>query len=293
MNPLFYTYLLAGLVMVGLPLVLGFFLDRHYHVGWRLWAIGAAGFILSQVGHIPFNSLLTWLFQKGILPAPPLAWGPFFNPIVLGLSAGLWEEMTRYAIFRWWAKDARSWRKGLMLGVGHGGVEAIILGSLVLYTLLQMVQLLNADISKLIPPAQLAQAQAQVQAYWSASWPMTLLGAVERVFAVTSHIALAILVLQAFTRRKFYWVWIAVLFHAAMDTAAVYFSQAWAGHTWTPFAVEGVVGVFALLGLAIILLLRQPEPSPAEEPAVLAPIPPQTIQEIKETSESLDNTRYL
>ena len=293
MNPLFYTYLLNGLVMVGLPLALGFYLDRRYHLGWRLWAIGAAGFILSQVGHIPFNSLLTWLFQKGILPAPPASWYPFFNQVVLGLSAGLWEELTRYAIFRWWAKDARSWRKALMLGAGHGGIEAIIFGGLVLYSLLTMVQLLGADLSKLVPASQLAQAQAQVQAYWSAAWPLTLLGAVERVFTITSHIAFATLVLQAFTRKNFYWVWLAVLWHAMLDTTAVYFSQAWAGRPWAPYAVEGLIGVCTLLSLAIIFTLRQPEHAPEPEPAAPAPIPVPVIKEIKETQESLDKTRYL
>ncbi len=130
----FFTHLLNGLLMVGMPIGLGIYLVRRFHLRWRLWWIGAAGFVISQVGHIPFNSLLTYLFQAKILPQPPAAWAPYFNPVVLGLSAGLFEELTRAAIYAWWAKDARSWRKGVLLGAGHGGAEALLLGLAVLYT---------------------------------------------------------------------------------------------------------------------------------------------------------------
>ena len=72
-----FAHLLNGLLMVGMPIGLGFFLARRVvtgttgQSGWRLWWIGAAGFVISQIGHIPFNFFLTWLFQQHILPAPP------------------------------------------------------------------------------------------------------------------------------------------------------------------------------------------------------------------------------
>jgi hypothetical protein len=77
-----------------------------------------------------------------------------------------------------------------------------------------------------------------------------------------------------------------------LDATAVYFSQAWAGRSWAPYAVEGLVGVCALLSLAIIFILRQPEPALEPEPAPAPMIVP-LIKEIKETQESLDKTRYL
>jgi uncharacterized membrane protein YhfC len=48
----------------------------------------------------------------------------------LGLSAGFFEESARYVVYRWWARDARTWSQGLMLGAGHGGIESILLGFL-------------------------------------------------------------------------------------------------------------------------------------------------------------------
>ena len=48
-SPLIAT---AGLAM---PLLLGRFLAAQRKVSWGLFAIGAATFILSQIGHVPFN----------------------------------------------------------------------------------------------------------------------------------------------------------------------------------------------------------------------------------------------
>lgn len=202
MDLLLITHLLNGLLMVGLPVGLGFYLTRRFRLGWRLWWIGAATFILSQVGHLPFNWIFTRLFAMGTLPTPPVEWRLLFNATFLGLSAGLFEELARAAVYRWWADDARSWRKGVLLGAGHGGIEAIVLGVLVLTTLVNMLILRGPDAARLVPPEQMALVQQQVGEYWSAPWGLTLLGAVERSFTLIVHIALSVLVLQAFTRRQ-------------------------------------------------------------------------------------------
>lgn len=47
-----------------MPLTLAIILLHHWKPGWRILQISAATFILSQVGHIPFNALMTWLFSK-------------------------------------------------------------------------------------------------------------------------------------------------------------------------------------------------------------------------------------
>ncbi len=184
MNILYVTYALDVLVMIGLPIGLGIYLTRKFQLYGRLWWIGAAVFILSQVGHIPFNAyvvnpLLARLNDSAVLPSTPIL---IIGAMVVGLSAGLWEELFRYGMFRWWAKDARSWGSALLLGTGHGGAEAIILGLLVLYTFISMIMLKNMDMTTLVTAEQLPLAQAQVQAFWSANWYDTLLGGVERIF---------------------------------------------------------------------------------------------------------------
>jgi uncharacterized membrane protein YhfC len=293
MELLVLTHLLNGLLMVAMPVGLAIYLTRRFGLGWRIWLIGAATFILSQIGHIPFNQGLTLIFQRGILPAPPAEWRLPFNAVVLGLSAGLWEELARYGAYRWWAKDARSWRKGVLMGAGHGGIEAIILGILVVYAYAQMLALRGQDLSSLLgsrlTAAQLQALQAQLSAYWSAPWTATLLGAVERFFTIPVQITLSVIVLQAFVRGQFRWVWLAIGWHALVDAVSVFASNK-IGIYWT----EAVIGLVALLSLAILFALHRPEPeavSEGEQPESLVKTA-EDLQEITWTEKDLEDSRY-
>lgn len=295
LNPLYLTHALNALLMIALPVALGIFLTRRFHLGWRLFFIGAATFILSQVGHIPFNLLVGSLYQRGVFPVPPPPWKALIEAVLLGLSAGLWEESFRYGAYRWWARDARSWGRGLLLGAGHGGIEAIILGLLVLVTFVNMITLRGADLGALVPAGQLEAAQEEIVRYWSIPWPQSLLGAVERLFALPLHLACSILVLQTFLRRQRRWVWLAVAWHALADAALVYTAGFWKGLPNGLYFLEGLTGLFALASLGIIFALRQPEPLDGSVPAELLPpqlVPAHASLPPEETRENLENTRY-
>jgi uncharacterized membrane protein YhfC len=287
MDILFFAHLLNGLLMIAMPVGLAIFLTARWKLGARLWLIGAGTFVLSQAGHIPYLALATFVLNRTPLAKMPPESALLFNAVFLGLSAGLFEEFFRYGMYRWWAKDARSWRKGVLAGAGHGGAEAIIFGAIALYGFLQLAYLRDADLSKIVTPDKLAQLQQQVSGYWSMAWYASLLGAVERMFAIPAHIAMSVLVLQTFIRRQWFWVWLAVLYHAAMDGIIVYLAP----HLGA-LPTEGLIGAFAVLSLILIFTLKQPEPPLPEElpPAALPPRP--ALQPIEATADTLDQTRY-
>jgi len=286
MNILYITYFLNGFLMIAMPLALAIYLTRRWKLSWRFWFVGAAVFILSQVGHIPFNSGLTALFQNNLLPHPPAAWKDTFNAVVLGLSAGLFEELSRYAMFRWWLKDARSWRKGVLTGAGHGGAEAIILGALVLLGYVNLLLLQNPAILATVPAGQLEMVKTQMAAYWSTPWYATMLGAFERLCTIPVQICFSVLVLQTFTRKQWFWIWLAVLYHAVIDASAVFLLPL-VGMYW----LEAIVAGFSLISLLIIFKLRQPEPI-APEPAPVFSAPQVILNPVEETPENLDASRY-
>ena len=279
-----------AILMIALPSALGILLERKFHLGWGLWWIGAGTFIFSQVGHIPFNIALTALFQRGVLPSPPLAWTLVFNAVILGLSAGLWEELARYATYRWWAKDARSWRKGVMLGAGHGGIEAILTGILVLANFFYLLAMRSADLTSMVPADQLGVAQQAISNYWSAPWYTILLGALERAFALPIQISFSLLVLQSITRKQPGWLFLAIGWHALVDGAAVFTLG-----RWGVYPAEAIVGAFCLLSLAVIFATRRAEPieEPEQTEAIppLQPPPPIDFDRM-ETPEKLDETRF-
>jgi len=293
MDTLFITHILNALLMIGLPLLLAIFLKRRYKHSWVLFFSGVVGFIVSQVGHIPFNYLLTLLFQRNVLPAPPQEYQLIFNAIVLGLSAGLWEELVRYGTLRWWiGKNVRTWSQALFFGNGWGGIEAIILGGLALLAFFQLLAMRNIDLSGLIPAAQLELVRQQIESYWTMPWYNSLMGAYERAWTLIIQISFTVLVLQAFTRGKIIWVWLAVTWHALIDALAVYIAG-----TSGFEAAEVAVTIAGLISLGFIFALRQPEaieapsqplePLPVQDASILAAQPEPAI-----IADKLDDTRY-
>jgi uncharacterized membrane protein YhfC len=278
-------HLLNSVLMVAMPLTLAIILSHRWKPGWRILLIGATTFILSQVGHIPFNALMTWLLSKTSLVNLSVQGALIFNAIFLGLSAGFFEEFFRYGMFRWWLKDAHTWRKGILAGVGHGGVEAIILGGLALFSVFQLIAFRNMDLSTVYTGDTLRLATEQVRAYWSATWYDSMLGAVERLFTIVMQISLAVIVVQSFIRNQKRWLWLAIGYHALIDAVSVY-----AVSKISPYWVEGIVGVFALISLGIIFILRSPEPVESVTPVSATPLI--TLPVVEPTTEQLDNSKY-
>jgi len=286
-NILTVTYFINGFLMVAMPVGLTIYLTRKFKQGWRLFWIGAATFVFSQALHIPFNALVSPVMNQFGFIALPLVLQNLLMSVFLGLSAGIFEEISRFIMYRWWAKDARSWGSGLLAGAGHGGIEAIILGLLALYGYIQMLIARGVDISTLVTPDRVEVAKAQIQAYWSAPWYATLLGALERLFAIPIQLTCSILVLQAFTRKRFWWVGLAILFHAFIDGIAVFASQI----GLSVLNIEGIVGFFALVGIIIVFSLQQPEL--AADTVSISVIPLDfKMAPLEESKENLDETRY-
>jgi uncharacterized membrane protein YhfC len=246
------TSTIGVLGMILLPILFGIWLVRKFKLSWKLFFAGALAFIASQVLHIPFLQVLTSLFNNGVLPTPPPAWNTIFNAVLLGLLAGIFEEMARYILFKFFLKKTRTWQEGILVGAGHGGVEAIILGVIGALTLVNMLVMRNADLTAMgIPVDQLALAQQQVNAFWASPAYAGLLGLAERIFAVCLHLSLSVMVLYSIAYKKPVWFWLAMLWHAFVDAASVYLMPLIGG-----LAVEGVIALMALVSLLIIFGLR-------------------------------------
>jgi uncharacterized membrane protein YhfC len=277
---------LNGLLMIALPLALGAFLVRRLRLPWGLFGAGGLTFLASQVVHLPFNRwvLQPFLMRFGVGPESGPA-GLLVVALLLGLSAGVCEEGARYLAYRFALRRARDWSQGVLFGAGHGGLEAVLLGMLALVGLIQAIAYRGADLGGLLPPDQVAAAQAQLAAYWGSPWYFALLGALERASALCIQITLAVLVLQVFVRRQPGWLAIAIGWHALVDAVAVVAAQ-----TWGVLVTEGLIAVLALISLAAVYALRPtptaPVPTPPAAPPL--PLPPSDLVQ----SDSLEASRY-
>jgi len=280
----YFLLLLNFALMLVIPIGVAMFIHRRTGAAWRLFFIGTVTFILSQVFHIPFN----WVVQRaGLLPGNLESWANLLlMAAFLGLSAGLFEETARYLTYRYWAKDARSWSSGLMLGAGHGGIESILLGLLGAVNIVGLLVTLNSEaLLSAIPAEQQALINATVANLLATPWYGLLLGAAERVFAIAAHLALSVMVLQVFRRGSLRWLFLAIGYHAVFNMLAVI-----AVTRVGPYATEGLLAVFSLLSLFIIFKLRSPDPVPVE----LEPLPSPLIDpaNLEPTDDVIDRSRY-
>lgn len=259
----FWPYFLSGFLMIAMALLLGWWIGRTRGAGWGLFAIGAVTFVASQVLHVPFNWLI--LQQWQIIPTDTTVRANLvILALFLGLSAGAFEETARYLVMRFWAKDVRTWGRGLMLGAGHGGIEAILLGVSLILNAIVLGTVYRGGTSSLVPPEQMGLVEVQIEAMLAAPLSLVMLGPLERVFALCAHLAMSLMVMQVFVRRQIGWLGLAILWHTLLNAVAVF-----AVVTWNAYITEALIGAVALLSLGIIFWLRTPEPVEPE----LEPLP--------------------
>ncbi len=273
------------ILMIVMPLLLGWLISRKRSIGWRLFAIGCATFIVSQIGHLPFNYFVLPILNDQIGHLPEMS-GLIITAVFLGLSAALFEEGARYIGYRYWAKDARSWGKGMMLGAGHGGAEAIILGILVALNTVFLLAWRNDRLTALIPSEQEPLISASLDSFFSVPWYAAILGAVERFFAIILHLSFSLMVMLAFVKKQPLWLAAAVLWHAIVDGIAVYSVVVWGS-----YAAEFLIALMAMASLIFVLRLRKPEPEIAA-PIPLTPPKPVGILRIEITTDKLDDSKY-
>ncbi len=281
-----FVRILNPILMILFGLGAGIIVAKQRSVEWRLYGIGALTFIGSQVLHIPFN---TWVLNPILQALPGNAryeeMVRIVAAIALGLSAGVFEETFRYLVYRFWIKGARQWKDALMFGAGHGGIEAMVLGVITLLTVINLIAIMDKDLSSLVPESQLSAAQAQISAFWAARWYEVLLGAGERLIALCFHVSASVLVLQVFRRRNILWLFAAIGLHALLDSLAVYGSQ-----TWGMYVTEGVLAVFSIFCLAIIFWLKTDDES---KDAVMPESPSfPELQKVEATTDQIEDSKY-
>ena len=151
---------------------------------------------------------------------------PFMNALFLAVTAGLFEEGGRWIVMSLFMKDRRRLGDGLAFGVGHGGLEAVLLVGVNSVVLLIMND-------------------------YSATTPLQLFaGGFERICALTVQMALSVMVLKSVALKKPLWLLLAFAIHTVIDLAAILLPQAGA----STFIIEAAVLVFSLLLLGYIVI---------------------------------------
>lgn len=243
------TLAFAAAAALGGPVVLAWWWRRRSGAPWSAFGWGMLVFFVSQcVLRLP------WQIPLGIALAPRLRGSVALSAawiFVSALTAAVWEECGRWAGYKWLVKRERTFRVGVMYGLGHGGIEAILLAGLSLAGTLVVYVLLAAHVPLALP----AEARAKLVAALSALGPTDGLAVgAERAMATTCHVAMSLVVLQVFVRGSRAWLLLAILFHFLVDFTSVAGAAALKEHG--PLVRELAVLPSAIAAAWIIARLR-------------------------------------
>lgn len=179
-------------VCIGVPLGAFLVLLRR-RSGWRVFLLGMAGFFVSQLCvRQPLLALLGQVDAYRLFAAG----NPVGQLLFLSVTAGLAEESARFVVFRLLArKDRVQPMTPLWYGLGHGGLEAALVG-------------VNSLVLLVIFPELLQRA----------GWTVALAG-VERISAQMVQVALSFFVFCGLRRKR--WFVAAILLHTLCNFMTV------------------------------------------------------------------------
>lgn len=198
------AYLLGIVICFGMPIG-GFWYVRAGKKGiWKPFWLGMAAFVVSQmVIRIPIlNFVLPQFAWFHVMQMNVWGYGLF-----LGLTAALFEEGARWLVMRFLMKNCRERCHGLAFGLGHGGIEAILIVGL--NYLVALVMTLCGS-GNLLP--------FTVAGVFLGSW--------ERFSTILFHTGLSLIILYGVREKKSVrYLTIAVFLHTLTDAACVILPQ--------------------------------------------------------------------
>lgn len=182
------------------------------------------------------------------------------------LAAGVFEETGRFLAFKLLKRRYGGIGTGLNYGVGHGGIEAILLGGLAMINAVVASILSNSgNLGQLTAGANGELIAAQIQSIAVTPSAMFLIPGFERMFALTIHISLSVIVFYSVYENRRIWLYpAAILLHALIDMPA---ALAQVGVLTNTLALEALVFVCAV-ALALIAAYTHRKLKPQDNPIV-------------------------
>lgn len=231
---------LSAVLALGAPVGLLLFWRKKTGAPWRGALVGVAMFflfalVLEQIPH------LLLLRPDGFIMTHTWAY------VLYGtLAAGIFEETGRLVGFRFLLRRQSGRETSVMYGIGHGGIESLLLGGVAAVANLAVSLQYNAG-------TLTGDLLAASPAYFLAI-------GVERLVTICLHIALSVLVFQAVKRPGKRWLYpAAILLHAGMDVFAALYQRG----VITLGTSEGLMAAFTALTCVLAFRLYR-----ADVPAV-------------------------
>ena len=172
------------------PLTASFIWIKYYNGKLKCILIGLLGFFLSVILEAIFLSFITYYIDKN---------SDIFYAFT-GICPGLFEETGRYIFLNYLLSSDKNKNISVSYGIGHGGIECIIIGlSLLSY-------LFKKD--RITEKGGLKESITFFTGVMSAS---------ERLFTFILQISLSVIVYKAIKEKKFHFYIFGIIIHDMID----------------------------------------------------------------------------
>jgi uncharacterized membrane protein YhfC len=239
----------SAILAIGIPVCLFIVFRKKFNLKVVPLLVGIAGFVVfALVLESLVHRIVIGRFLSPSTPALYVIYGVFM--------AGIFEETARFIAFKILKrKKYEGIGTALSYGIGHGGIEAILLAGLSMISSIATSIIINTgNIETITGKLQgdvLAAANSQLTALITTAPYVFLVSGIERVMAMAVQLSLSAIVFYAVFGKKKTWLYLlAIVLHAIVDIPAVLFQI---GVIKSIFAVEGII---CLLAVCLVLFAR-------------------------------------
>ena len=258
------SLIITVILMIAIPVCFFLYWRRKHKeytkISWLL--AGAVGFLVSA------RVLELGVHYFCIIADNPVS--RFINGnmaafVLYGLTmAGVFEECGRHIVLKHIMKKNRTRENAVLYGIGHGGIEilAVLLPSMITYLVVAVLfsrgDTENALRTLNITEETAAAALPSVQAAAAFDYTMMAMNVLERVFAMSLHIGLTVIVYYGVVNGKKVCLPLAILLHMLMDTFPALYQrglvplravEVWAA-LWTAIVVFIAVKLYGKMKLS-------------------------------------------
>lgn len=218
-NETIIALFVGGILAIILPVAAVIVYKLRRKDTWVLSALIGAGTFLV------FALILEQLLHTVMLPKVQ---GNTVLYCVYGcLAAGVFEETGRFVAYKLFMKKHRTAQNAVMMGLGHGGFEAMVLAGVTLLSNAAVALSVNAiGLDAVVQQtaagnAELAAAvEQQIESIAQAGFGNVAIALFERLIAVTFHVCMSVIVYKSTEKGKLWLFPTAILLHALLDSVA-------------------------------------------------------------------------
>lgn len=227
---------------------------------WTAWLLGAAGFFVFQmIIRVPILNLLS--LNAGFVAFSQEHY--ILYCFILALTAALFEAIGRYIVAKIMSKGL-TFKRSMAAGMGHGGIEAILLIGMTYINNLVYISMINTGSFDTVV-TQTAELGADTAGLVAVKEALMNTGAIafylagyERILTMISHTALSLIVCYFVWKKKdLLGIGICVAVHFLMDFISPVvngMATGYLGNRLSVGAAYSIIYIF-LTGVAVVSII--------------------------------------